>query len=125
MTDTPLEPEENIDNLEPPEVKLTAPNLSEVSETWLVVAKNRKVNKAWEALMQRSPENTTRCYQDLCTAPMTQKPRRVFPLKGKKYEGIWEYEVTSGDRVFYIPDEMQKKVLVFYAGKHIKPAPTP
>jgi hypothetical protein len=65
MSDIPSEPEINNDNLEPPEVKLTAPNLSEVNKIWLVVAKNRKVNKAWEALIQRSPENTNRCYQDL------------------------------------------------------------
>ncbi|BAY10716.1 hypothetical protein NIES2098_38920 [Calothrix sp. NIES-2098] len=75
--------------------------------------------------MQRSPENTKRCYEDLCTAPMTRKPRRVFPLKGKKYKGVWEYEVTSGDRIFYIPDESHRKVLVYYAGEHIQPAPTP
>jgi hypothetical protein len=37
----------------------------------------------------------------------------------------WEYEVTKGDRVFYIPDEDQLKIVVFDAGKHIQPAPTP
>lgn len=127
-------PEEIRENIEPPEVKLTAPELSEISETsdipetentWLVVAKNRRVNRDWEALMQRHPENSSRCYNDLSTAPTTRQPRRVFPLKGKKYKGVWEYEVTGGDRVFYIPDENQLKVVVFYAGKHIQPAPTP
>ncbi|GJD21242.1 hypothetical protein RIVM261_061980 [Rivularia sp. IAM M-261] len=63
--------------------------------------------------MQRSPQSTIRCYQDLCTAPMTKKPRRVFTLRGRQYEGIWEYEVTSGDRVFYIPYEEEKKFLFF------------
>jgi hypothetical protein len=38
---------------------------------------------------------------------------------------IYSDEVTGGDRVFYIPDENQLKVVVFYAGKHIQPAPTP
>jgi hypothetical protein len=28
-------------------------------------------------------------------------------------------------RVFYVPEETQLKVVVFYAGKHIQPAPTP
>jgi hypothetical protein len=124
-------PEENIENIELPEVKLTVPELSETSEipatenTWLVVAKNRRVNRDWEALMQRHPENSSRCYNDLCTEPTTRQPRRVFPLKGKKYKGVWEYELTGGDRVFYIPNEKQLKVVVFYAGKHIEPAPTP
>jgi hypothetical protein len=46
-------------------------------------------------------------------------------LKGKLYKGAWEYEVTKGDRVFYVPDEQQLKVVVYYAGKHPFPAPTP
>lgn len=120
--------EGNIENIEPPEIKLTAPETSQKHETeksWLVVAKNRRVNRDWEALMQRNPENISRCYQDLQTAPTTRQPGRVFPLKGKKYKGVWEYEVTGGDRVFYVPDQTLLKVVVFYAGKHIQPAPTP
>jgi hypothetical protein len=114
-----------VENVEPPEVKLTAPELSEIQNTWLVVAKNRRVNRDWENLMQRHPENTWRCYENLCTAPTTRQPGRVFPLKGKLYKGAWEYEVTKGDRVFYIPDEQQLKVVVYYAGKHPNIAPTP
>lgn len=141
MSENP--PEEIIENIEPPEIKLTVPQSSEISETpeitenieitetpetektWLVVAKNRRVLRDWEALIQRHPENTRRCYQNLRTAPTTRQPGRVFPLKGKKYKGVWEYEVTKGDRVFYVPDEVQLKVVVFYAGQHIQPAPTP
>ncbi len=122
----------------PPEEALTAPpthppakeNPAELTaqlpeSPWLVVAKNRRVNRDWEALLLRAPENTRRCYQDLCSSPMVRKPKRVFPLKGKLYKGAWEYEVTSSDRVFYVPDEDQRKVLVYYAGKHPKSAPTP
>ncbi|MBD2490075.1 hypothetical protein [Aulosira sp. FACHB-615] len=119
--------EENpiVENVEPPEVKLTAPALSERESTWLVVAKNRRVNRDWEALMQRYPENSLRCYEDLCSTPTSRQPGRVFPLKGKTYKGVWEYEVTKGDRVFYIPDEQQLKVIVYYAGKHPNIAPIP
>jgi len=122
----------------PPEEALTAPptpvstkeNAAEIIAQlpefpWLVAAKNRLANRDWEALLLRAPENTRRCYQDLCTSPMTRKPKRVFPLKGKLYQGAWEYEVTSSDRVFYVPDEDKRKVLVYYAGKHPKSAPTP
>lgn len=100
------------ENVVPPEEELTAPPSSRFVEEneaepvtelsaspWLVVAKNRRVNKDWEALLLRAPENTRLCYERLCTAPMDRVPRRVFPLKGKKYRGAWEYEVTSGDRV--------------------------
>jgi hypothetical protein len=123
--------EEINENIEPPEVKLTTPDSPETSNTpkietiWLVVAKNRRVNRDWEALIQRNPENARRCYKDLEIAPIKRQPGRVFPLKGKKYRGVWEYEVTGGDRVFYVPDETQLKAVVFYAGKHIQPAPTP
>jgi hypothetical protein len=86
---------------------------------------NRRVNRDWEALLARAPENTRRCYRDLSIAPMVRKPRRVFPLKGKLYKGAWEYEVTSSDRVFYVPDPERRKVIVYYAGKHPKAAPTP
>lgn len=123
--------EEINKNIEPPEVKLTTPDSPETSNTpkietiWLVVAKNRRVNRDWEALIQRNPENARRCYKDLQTAAIARQPGRVFPLKGKKYRGVWEYEVTGGDRVFYVPDETLLKVVVFYAGKHIQPAPIP
>ncbi|MBW4454891.1 MAG: hypothetical protein KME55_20480 [Nostoc indistinguendum CM1-VF10] len=119
--------EENpiVENVEPPFVKLTVPALSEIESTWLVVAKNRRVNRDWEALMQRHPENTRRCYEDLCIAPTTRQPGRVFPLKGKLYKGAWEYEVTKGDRVFYVPNEEELKVVVYYAGKHANSSPTP
>ncbi|MBE9208163.1 hypothetical protein IQ244_16830 [Nostoc sp. LEGE 06077] len=119
--------EENliVENVEPPEVKLTAPVFSERESTWLVVAKNRRVNRDWEALMQRHPENSLRCYEDLCSTPITRQPGRVFPLKGKTYKGAWEYEVTKGDRVFYVLDEQQLKVVVYYAGKHPNIAPVP
>jgi hypothetical protein len=125
MSEDSLEQEIFTDPLEPEDIELTAPTSFNEEKTWKVVAKNKKVNKSWEDLMQRYPENTTRCYQDLSTSPTLKKPRRVFPLRGQQYRGIWEYEVTSGDRVFYIPDEDNKKVFVFYAGKHPKSVPTP
>ena len=125
-----------LDLVVPPEEQLTAPPIpsnssnSEAEQlapvtSWLVVALNRRVNRDWEAMLVRAPENTRRCYEDLCTVPMLRKPKRVFPLKGKLYKGAWEYEVTSGDRVFYVPDEERRKVVVYYAGKHPKSAPTP
>ncbi len=131
----------NSEGILPPEEQLTAPSILSTEETsavkeenqgdpasamrWLVVAKNRRVNRDWELLLSRTPENTRRCYEDLCTVPMARKQGRVFPLKGKRYQGAWEYEVTRGDRVFYVPDPQQRKVVVYYAGEHPKNAPVP
>jgi len=129
------------ENVVPPEELLSAPptqtSIAAVVEQqpefdslaaaqWLVVAKNRRINRDWEALVLRAPENARRCYKDLCTAPMVRQPKRVFPLKGKRYKGAWEYEITGADRVFYVPNPQQLKVVVYYAGEHPKKdAPTP
>lgn len=92
---------------------------------WTVVAQNRRVLKAWEGLVEKVPESASDCLHRLSTKPMERIPGRVFPLRHKKHKGAWEYEVTSGDRVFYIPDSDKKKVVVYYAGKHVTPAPYP
>lgn len=123
--------EPNSGDAVPPEVHLTAPSYIKVEESltdkprWLVVARNRRVNKDWEKLLSLCPDNALRCYEDLCTVPMVRQPKRVFPLKGKRYKGSWEYEITGSERVFYIPDPQKLKVEVYYAGKHPKEAPTP
>lgn len=44
MSDNPPE-NPIVEKLEPPEVKLTALALFEIESTWLVVAKNRRVNR--------------------------------------------------------------------------------
>src|ERR1039458_5229694 len=64
------------------------------------------------ALIDRSPESALRWYKYLRKCPMARYPRRVFPLKGSGYRGAWECEVTSGDRLYYLPDEAAKKVVV-------------
>lgn len=110
----------NTENVEPPEEKLMAPHLSNEQFNWVVVAKNRRVNRTWEELIVRHPENAKRCYEYLHTKPTTKYPGRIFPLKGKHYQGAWEYEIAKGDRVFYIPNEETMKVIVYYAGKHPK-----
>lgn len=110
----------------PPEEFLTPPAETETPEaSWTVVARNRGVNRDWEKLVNKAPESAARCYRDLAVAPMTRRPGRVFPLKGKTYRGVWEYEVTAGDRVFYRPDPTSRKVVVCHAGPHVKRVPVP
>jgi hypothetical protein len=116
---TPSQNQDSI-NLEPPEEELAAPCSFDKDSSWLVVAKNSRVNRDWQALISKCPENAYRCYEHLSTNPTARVPRRIFPLKGKRYQGAWEYEITGGDRVFYVPDEQQKKVVVYYAGEHPK-----
>lgn len=78
----------------------------------------RLVVKNWRQLVLSCPENAIRCYQHLSVTPMQRSPGRIFPLRGKKFKGAWEYEITGADRVFYVPLPDEKKVVVYYAGKH-------
>ena len=98
---------------------------AETGAEWTVSVRNKRVLRDWRDLADRAPENTELCLQKLSSQPMVRVPRRVFPLKHAKYRGVWEYEVTGGDRVFYIPKEGERTVLVYYAGKHLTPAPVP
>ena len=95
------------------------------SGAWAVFFKNSRVEKGWLDLCEKAAENMQRCKEHLKAKPMERSPGRIFPLKGKPYKGAWEYEVTASDRVFYIPDPVEKTVLVYYAGKHVSPAPVP
>jgi hypothetical protein len=119
-------PEEEQPSLIPPEEELKTPAGTLIEEqSWVVVARNPRVNKDWEKLIKQSPENARRCYERLRENPMQRSPGRIFPLKGKQYRGAWEYELTGGDRIFYVPDPKTQKVIVYYAGSHPKKAPTP
>ncbi len=103
--------------LEPPEQILEIEeNL--LDATWAVVGSNSRVVKNWRQLVLSCPENAIRCYQHLSSNPMQRSPGRIFPLRGKKFKGAWEYEITGSDRVFYVPLPDEKKVVVYYAGKH-------
>ena len=107
---------------------LTCPESKAAEESsgyWTVVARNDRVNRSWKDLIARAPSSAARCYEYLRTQPTTRYPGRVFPLRGKQYAGAWEYEVTGGDRVYYVPESAAKKVVVYFAGEHPRKAPTP
>lgn len=110
-----------------PSEEFTVPDgAKKSSDLWEVVAYTRKVNKHWKKIIAASPDNAIRCYEWLCEKPMQRWSGRVYPMKGKKYKDAWEFEVTGGDRLYYVPDPKERKVLVYYAGPHPKPpSPTP
>jgi hypothetical protein len=110
----------------PPEEPLTNPGDSVgEQDAWLIVARNDRVNRNWEKLIARSPENALRWYKYLRSRPTTRYPGRVFPLRGHVYRGAWECEISAGDRIFYVPDPAARKVIVYYAGAHADPALRP
>ena len=103
--------------LETPETILDIKKKSD-DTVWAVVGSNSRVVKNWRSLVISCPENATRCYIHLSQTPMQRSPGRIFPLRGKKFKGAWEYEITGSDRVFYVPLPSEKRVVVYYAGKH-------
>ncbi|MEY2833665.1 MAG: hypothetical protein RLZZ574_2924 [Cyanobacteriota bacterium] len=103
--------------LESPETILDIEGKS-YDAVWAVVGSNSRVVKNWRELILSCPENAIRCYQHLSQNPMQRTRGRIFPLRGKKFKGAWEYEITGADRVFYVPLPDEKKVVVYYAGKH-------
>ena len=103
--------------LETPETILDIKEKSD-DAVWAVVGSNSRVLKNWRSLVISCPENAIRCYQHLSQTPMQRSSGRIFPLRGKKFKGAWEYEITGSDRVFYVPLPSEKRVVVYYAGKH-------
>lgn len=57
--------------MNPPEEPLTKPPevTADDEGKWLVVARNGRVNRNWEALIDRSPESTLRWYKYLRVCP--------------------------------------------------------
>jgi hypothetical protein len=69
-------------SLIPPEEELKIPaGIPVKDQSWVVVARNPRVNKDWEKLIKQSPENARRCYEWLRENPMQPSPGRIFPLK--------------------------------------------
>ncbi len=45
--------------------------------------------KGWTRLCERTPSNAQRCFAGLSADAMRRRPKRCYPLKGKRYEGCW------------------------------------
>jgi hypothetical protein len=70
----------------------------------MVRGRSARVKRDWDTLASRVPNDAQRCFVHLTTDPYQRIPARIFPLRGKVYAGLWEYEVNRGDRLYYLPD---------------------
>jgi hypothetical protein len=102
------------------DLEISLPGQQAKSGEWRLVAHNRRVAQDWIVLCEEWNESALRCFSWLKSNAMTPYGTRCFPLKGKKYAGCWEYEVTKGHRVFYKPLKEEMKVVIYYAGRHPK-----
>ena len=96
---------------------------TEETAEWVIEFKNSSARKGWEELELRFPTAAERCKSHLRESPFRKIAGCVFPLRGKKNKGKWEYEITDGDRVYYFPNKETKTVTIYYAGTHPKKQP--
>lgn len=110
---------------EPPaDLSIKPPNPPGVSASWHLIAHNKSVLKAWEALCRATPEDAQHCYSWLSHDAMLGKRQRCYALKGKAYAGCWAYEIGRANRVYYRPDKSSKSAVIYYAGPHPHWVPT-
>jgi mRNA-degrading endonuclease RelE of RelBE toxin-antitoxin system len=115
--------EEDHENPKPPLILSPGGSLS--TNPYTVLAHNRRVQKGWEDLCERSHQSSVRCHEWLSAHPDRPRPKRCYQLKHKNYQGAYCYEIGSGDRVYYTIARDKKEVLIYYAGEHPTKAPYP
>jgi hypothetical protein len=99
-------------------------------DEWELVGRDEAVVKAWDHWAQQEPNALASAYDQLTSKPAAVSSRQK-PLEGKlavgSYEGRsfrrWQYEVTSGGRVFYFIDDptLGGKVIPERRGKGPRP----
>jgi hypothetical protein len=83
----------------------------------------REVSVGWDQLCQQAPEATTAAW-DQVTADPRRTSERQHRLRGSlakhHHKGqdlpVWQYEVTSGGRLWYLIDDRSDTLWLFHAG---------
>ncbi|MEV6767693.1 hypothetical protein AB0N05_03575 [Nocardia sp. NPDC051030] len=79
----------------------------------------------WEQLAKQAPTNLRRAYDAIRADPRAgSNPERQHRLKGSlgaaDWKGAvlerWQYEVTSGGRIWYLIDDDERTAWITYAG---------
>jgi len=51
-------------------------------------------------------------FERISEHPLDILGARQFPLKGEANKGVWQYEITGGDRLFYAIDLIEQVVIL-------------
>ncbi|MFI9510539.1 hypothetical protein [Nocardia sp. NPDC052566] len=79
----------------------------------------------WEILAKQAPANLRRAFEAIRSDPRSSSnPDRQHRLKGSLGSGVWkggtlerwQYEVTSGGRIWYLIDDDKRTAWVTFAG---------
>lgn len=84
-------------------------------------AASARAEKEWKKLCRNYPQAAQNCYDHLVTNPFRRISARVYPLRGSEFKGLWEFEVTGAQRLYYVPPVRGKVVIVTRAGGHRSP----
>ncbi|WP_225858059.1 hypothetical protein [Rhodococcus wratislaviensis] len=87
--------------------------------------RNERCGKGWDELCRQAPANTLVAYEKMRRRAVAQESTTRHPqLKGKLATGVhngvemeqWQYEVTSGGRVWYVVDVEHRTLWLKLAG---------
>jgi len=96
--------------------------MSSSERPWSIRPASAKARKQWEAATDQEPDLMETVRERLRTRPLdrSDNPRRLGQLKGKLREKTvdgkklpqWQYEITSGGRLWFCPDKKERTVWV-------------
>lgn len=95
------------------------------ADQWEVRCARSDAGKGWDELCQQAPNNARWAWEQMSQSPAPTPPNgRHHPLKGTLSEGmnegrrlpLWQIEVTSSARVWYLLDSARRTVRVVHAG---------
>jgi hypothetical protein len=66
-------------------------------------ASSQQAVREWETFSRNAPDALRVAYRRLSSTPrQPTNPARQFPLRGKGLRGVWQYEITASDRLYYV-----------------------
>jgi hypothetical protein len=92
---------------------------------WELRFATNEAAKGWESLCQQAAANTEAAWRELRSRPDNPAPTtRHHRLKGRlasaSHSGVameqWQYEVTSGGRIWYVVDVEKRTLWLRHAG---------
>jgi hypothetical protein len=95
-----------------------------VAGGWDLRFGTKEAATGWGDLCAHAPANTRRAWDAITTDPRPSPPLpRHHPLKGQLAHGThqgrdleqWQYEVTSGGRLWYLIDDERRTLWLVYA----------
>jgi mRNA-degrading endonuclease RelE of RelBE toxin-antitoxin system len=79
---------------------------------YTVVASSAQAKRDWEQFLANRPTALKAAFERISEHPLDILGARQFPLKGEANKGVWQYEITGGDRLFYAIDLIEQVVIL-------------